>query len=109
MLSTVCFVNASAKQGVELKTKKISLLPCVFTINKGKNATRSREIPTHVPFGDCTGAKSEKEEGRKPINKVNVIPALTALPISSDAQCLLCCQHSALLSFGQILCRGNPG
>lgn len=107
MLSTVCFVNVSAKQGAELK--KNSLCPCVLPMSKGDNATRSRESPPCVPFGDCTGAKSEEEEGRKVANKVNVIPALTALPISSDAQCLLCCQHSALLSFGQILCRGNPG
>lgn len=40
-------------------------------------------------FWDHTGAKSEEEEGRKPAKKLIVIPALTALPISSDAQCLL--------------------
>lgn len=63
----------------------------------------------HVALLGPHWGKIEEEERRKLANKLTVIPALIVLPISSDAQCLLCCHHSALLSFGQILCRGNPG
>lgn len=65
MLSTAGFVNASAKQGAELKKekKKIFVPLCFYNKQGGKCHQKWRDY-SMCPFADCTGPKSEGEEVR---------------------------------------------
>lgn len=104
MPSTICFANASAKQGVELEkqtNKQTIFVPLYFYNKQDKKCFQRWRDSSMWPIQDHTGAKSEEEEGRKPANKLTGIPALTAHPTSSDAQCLLCRQHSASCPLGK--------
>lgn len=80
--------------------KKKCLFLCGFTVWRRESGTRSNVIFPSGVSGTIIGPRVEEWREGNQLTQT-VIPALPALPISSDAQCLLCRQHSALSSLGK--------
>lgn len=80
--------------------KKKCLFLCGFTVWRRESGTRSNVIFPSGVSGTIIGPRVEEWREGNQLTQT-VIPALPALPISFDAQCLLCRQHSALSSLGK--------